>query len=94
MFLKKKRSKEHTKPLLRIESILVCTGVYNPAIKVNSETEELIANDIESLSRMNLDDLSSKQKMLQKCLNESQLAKPDIIVNDVLDAVNHIIKNF
>jgi hypothetical protein len=94
MFLKKKRSKEHTKPLLKIESILVCTGVYNPAVKVNSEIEELIANDIESLSRMNLDDLSSKQKMLQKCLNESQLVKPDIIVNDVLDAVNYILKSF
>ena len=80
MYLKKNRSSN-----VKIESVLVCTGVYNPANKKAREMVEKL--DINSVSR----DLSGKQKFLQTTMDDSELLKADTIVHDILDVAKHII---
>jgi hypothetical protein len=86
MSLKKNRTKNSDLNSLKVESVLVCTGVYNP---LNKKAREIVEKlDIEIVSR----DLSGKKKLLETTMDDSELLKADTIVHDILDVANHIIK--
>ena len=89
MFLKKNKAKNSEQANLKIESILVCTGVYNP---LNKQANNVI--DALEIDLVNIADITNKQKFLQKTLDASELLKADTIVHDILDAVTHIVKSY
>jgi hypothetical protein len=86
MSLKKNRTRNSDSNSLKVESVLVCTGVYNP---LNKKAREIVEKlDIEIVSR----DLSGKKKLLETTMDDSELLKADTIVHDILDVANLIIK--
>jgi hypothetical protein len=91
-FLKSKDGKKYLKDCqLEIESILVCTGVYNPSSKLNQTLERI---EIDLLAKLNIDVEGKLPRNLPvKYQNQDPiLVKPNIILNDILDAVLHVIK--
>ncbi len=76
---------------LDIESILVCTGVYNPSSRLSQELQRI---EIDLLTKLNIDVEGKLPRNLPaKYQNQDpMLTKPNYILNDILDAVLHIIK--
>ena len=89
MFLNKNRANNIEATNLKIESVLVCTGVYNPEIKKAKET---VKNDIERVSRMSSSNLLIKHRVLENSIDDTELLQADTIVHDIFDVANHIIK--
>jgi HAD superfamily hydrolase (TIGR01456 family) len=88
-----KTNKKKDKRQIDVESILVCTGVYNPSKKLNDELEQLEIDKLLKLS-VELDEKSLKNLFSHKrSKHDNMLSKPNVILNDILDAVHHIVKS-
>ncbi len=78
--------------MLEIESILVCTGVYNPSRALNEKIENL---DTQILAKLSIDTDGKRQdhKIDNNRKDDCEFLKPTIILNGILDAVEHIVKS-
>jgi hypothetical protein len=76
---------------LDIESILVCTGVYNPSSKPNQKLEII---EVEHFTHLKIDVEGKQPRNLpEKYQNKDPiLTKPSVILNDILDAVLYVVE--
>lgn len=80
-----------------VESILVCTGVYNPQNDLALSVKKLQDAKKENVEEENGELKQQQRSHVRKCsfVNyfEDSMNVPDLIVNNLNDAVDYILKN-